>query len=52
MGFEIFSTGGTKEALAEEVPVKAIADITGFEEILDGRVKLASYGARRYPGPA
>jgi phosphoribosylaminoimidazolecarboxamide formyltransferase/IMP cyclohydrolase len=40
LGFEIFSTGGTKKALAEaEVPVKSISEITGFPEILDGRVK-------------
>ena len=40
LGFEIFSTGGTKKALVEaKVPVKSISDITGFPEILDGRVK-------------
>jgi phosphoribosylaminoimidazolecarboxamide formyltransferase/IMP cyclohydrolase len=40
LGFEIFSTGGTKKALAEAgVPVKSVSDITGFPEILDGRVK-------------
>ena len=40
IGFEIFSTGGTKKALAEaKVPVKSISDITGFPEILGGRVK-------------
>ena len=40
LGFEIFSTGGTKKALAEaKVPVKSISEITGFPEILDGRVK-------------
>ncbi|HEX74500.1 MAG TPA: bifunctional phosphoribosylaminoimidazolecarboxamide formyltransferase/IMP cyclohydrolase [Dehalococcoidia bacterium] len=48
LGFEIFSTGGTKKALAEaEVPVKSISEITGFPEILDGRVKTlhpAIYG--------
>lgn len=37
---EIFSTGGTKKALVEAgVPVKSVSDITGFPEILDGRVK-------------
>ncbi len=37
---EIFSTGGTKKALADaSVPVHSISDITGFPEILDGRVK-------------
>jgi len=40
LGFEVFSTGGTKKALAEaKVPVKSVSDITGFPEILDGRVK-------------
>jgi phosphoribosylaminoimidazolecarboxamide formyltransferase/IMP cyclohydrolase len=40
LGFEVFSTGGTKKALADaKVPVKSISDITGFPEILDGRVK-------------
>jgi len=39
-GWEVFSTGGTKKALAEAgVPVHGISDITGFPEILDGRVK-------------
>jgi len=40
LGYEIFSTGGTKKAIAEAgVPVKSISEITGFPEILDGRVK-------------
>ncbi len=40
LGFEIFSTGGTKKALTEaKVPVKSVSEITGFPEILDGRVK-------------
>ncbi len=40
LGFEIFSTGGTKKALDEAgVPVKSVSEITGFPEILDGRVK-------------
>jgi len=40
LGFEIFSTGGTKKALAEaKVPVKSVSELTGFPEILDGRVK-------------
>jgi len=40
LGFEIFSTGGTRKALAEaKVPVKSVSEITGFPEILDGRVK-------------
>ncbi len=40
LGFEVFSTGGTKKALVEaQVPVKSVSEITGFPEILDGRVK-------------
>jgi phosphoribosylaminoimidazolecarboxamide formyltransferase/IMP cyclohydrolase len=37
---ELISTGGTRKALAEAgVPVTDIAAVTGFPEILDGRVK-------------
>ena len=40
LGFEIVSTGGTMAKLqAENVPCIAIDDVTGFPEILDGRVK-------------
>lgn len=40
LGFEILSTGGTKAALQEAgIPVTAVGDVTGFPEILDGRVK-------------
>jgi phosphoribosylaminoimidazolecarboxamide formyltransferase/IMP cyclohydrolase len=40
LGVEIFSTGGTKKVLSEVgVPVKSISDISGFPEILEGRVK-------------
>jgi len=40
LGYELFSTGGTKKAIAEAgVEVKSISEITGFPEILDGRVK-------------
>ena len=40
LGFEVFSTGGTRKALTEAgVPVKSVSEITGFPEILDGRVK-------------
>ena len=39
-GFEIVSTGGTAQELAKEgVKVTGISDVTGFPEILDGRVK-------------
>ncbi len=40
LGVEIVSTGGTLKFLQEkEIPVTAVADVTGFPEILDGRVK-------------
>lgn len=40
LGFEVFSTGGTKRALSEAgVAVREVAELTGFPEILDGRVK-------------
>ena len=39
-GYELVSTGGTARALeAEGVPVMAISAVTGFPEIMDGRVK-------------
>ncbi|MDR2903849.1 MAG: bifunctional phosphoribosylaminoimidazolecarboxamide formyltransferase/IMP cyclohydrolase, partial [Clostridiales bacterium] len=39
-GFEIISTGGTHQALANAgIPVTGISDVTGFPECLDGRVK-------------
>jgi phosphoribosylaminoimidazolecarboxamide formyltransferase / IMP cyclohydrolase len=40
LGFEIVSTGGTKKHLTEGgVKVTAVEDLTGFPEILGGRVK-------------
>ena len=39
-GVEIVSTGGTMKALKEAgVPVIYVSDVTGFPEIMDGRVK-------------
>ena len=39
-GFELVSTGGTGGALAEAgLPVTQVSEITGFPEIMDGRVK-------------
>jgi phosphoribosylaminoimidazolecarboxamide formyltransferase/IMP cyclohydrolase len=39
-GVELVSTGGTANAIAEaEIAVKDVSDITGFPEIMDGRVK-------------
>ncbi len=40
MKVEILSTGGTYKHLKENnIPVTEVSDVTGFEEILDGRVK-------------
>lgn len=39
-GFELVSTGGTARALADAgLPVTEVAAVTGFPEIMDGRVK-------------
>ena len=39
-GVELLSTGGTaRELAAAGLPVTAVSDVTGFPEILDGRVK-------------
>jgi len=40
LGFEIFSTGNTERTIKEAgIPVNSISAITGFPEIMDGRVK-------------
>jgi phosphoribosylaminoimidazolecarboxamide formyltransferase/IMP cyclohydrolase len=40
LGWEIISTGGTATALkAAQVPVTPVEQVTGFPELLDGRVK-------------
>ncbi|RSK29217.1 bifunctional phosphoribosylaminoimidazolecarboxamide formyltransferase/IMP cyclohydrolase PurH [Bacillus sp. HMF5848] len=40
LGYEVISTGGTKKQLEENgVTVIGISEVTGFPEILDGRVK-------------
>jgi phosphoribosylaminoimidazolecarboxamide formyltransferase/IMP cyclohydrolase len=40
LGFEIISTSGTLKHLTEAgVPARSVSDLTGFPEILDGRVK-------------
>jgi len=40
LGVELISTGGTAKLLREQnIPVCEVADITGFPEMLDGRVK-------------
>ncbi len=40
MGIEIISTGGTARVIEQAgIPVKRVEEITGFPEMLDGRVK-------------
>ncbi len=40
LGIELISTGGTAKLLRDNlVPVREVAEITGFPEMLDGRVK-------------
>jgi phosphoribosylaminoimidazolecarboxamide formyltransferase/IMP cyclohydrolase len=40
MGIELISTGGTAKLLRDNsIPVREVADITGFPEMLNGRVK-------------
>src|SRR5579883_878058 len=37
---ELISTGGTRQALADAgLPVRDVSEVTGFPEMLDGRVK-------------
>lgn len=45
LGFELYSTGGTLQALeAASVDVRSVTELTGFPEILDGRVKTLHPG--------
>jgi phosphoribosylaminoimidazolecarboxamide formyltransferase / IMP cyclohydrolase len=40
LGVELISTGGTRKQLADAgLPVRDVAEVTGFPEMLDGRVK-------------
>ncbi|MDP3828934.1 MAG: bifunctional phosphoribosylaminoimidazolecarboxamide formyltransferase/IMP cyclohydrolase, partial [Polaromonas sp.] len=40
LGIKLISTGGTARLLADEkLPVTEVAELTGFPEMLDGRVK-------------
>jgi phosphoribosylaminoimidazolecarboxamide formyltransferase / IMP cyclohydrolase len=44
-GVELLSTGGTARAIAEAgLPVRDVSDVTGFPEIMDGRVKTLHPG--------
>ena len=53
-GVGLVSTGGTHKAISDAgVPVQQVSDLTGFPEILDGRVKTlhpAIHGADYWPG--
>ncbi len=53
LGIELVSTGGTAKLLRDSgISVKDISDLTGFPEMLDGRVKtLAPQGSRRDSSP-
>jgi phosphoribosylaminoimidazolecarboxamide formyltransferase / IMP cyclohydrolase len=45
MGVELISTGGTAKALAAAgLPVVNVSDVTGFPEMMDGRVKTLHPG--------
>ena len=45
LGYELFSTGGTFQALKEQgLDVRPVSDLTGFPEILEGRVKTLHPG--------
>src|SRR5512133_1519931 len=40
LGIKLLSTGGTAKLLADQgLPVTEVAEVTGFPEMLDGRVK-------------
>ena len=45
LGYELYSTGGTQRALEEaSIDVKPVSDLTGFPEILEGRIKTLHPG--------
>ena len=45
LNVEIVSTGGTHKLLSSNgIPVKEVSSLTGFPEILDGRVKTINPG--------
>ncbi len=52
LGVEVISTGGTARHLREAgLPITGISEVTGFPEIMDGRVKTLHPGhPRRHPG--
>ena len=45
LGIELVSTGGTRKALADAgLPALDVSDLTGFPEMMDGRVKTLHPG--------
>ena len=45
LGFELYSTGGTLTSLADAgIEVRPVSDLTGFPEIMDGRIKTLHPG--------
>jgi phosphoribosylaminoimidazolecarboxamide formyltransferase/IMP cyclohydrolase len=45
LGFEVYSTGGTRTALVEAgVEARSVSDLTGFPEIMEGRLKTLHPG--------
>ena len=45
LGVKLISTGGTAKLLSSEgLPVQEVAELTGFPEMLDGRVKTLHPG--------
>jgi phosphoribosylaminoimidazolecarboxamide formyltransferase/IMP cyclohydrolase len=45
LGWELISTGGTARALRDAgIPVRDVSEVTGFPEMLDGRVKTLHPG--------
>ena len=45
LGFELYSTGGTLKVLQEaKIAANPVSDLTGFPEIMDGRVKTLHPG--------
>src|SRR6476619_5448544 len=40
LGWELVSTGGTARAIRDaKIPVRDVSEVTGFPEMMDGRVK-------------
>ena len=45
LGYELYSTGGTMRALHDaSIDVRSVSELTGFPEIMDGRVKTLHPG--------